>query len=125
MNNLILRPAALGDLPTLYEFEQGIVDAERPYDPTLKPDHINYYDLKDFIRSDQVEVIVATINDLIIGSGYAKIKAASEYLQFDEYAYVGFMFVRPAYRGQGVSQKILEYERYGYKRHMVEMRIGI
>ena len=145
-----VRPAKVEDLETLYEFEQGIITAERPYDPTLKPGHIHYYDLKALIESDQAHVLVACTDDAIIASGYAKIKEASDYLQFDTYAYLGFMFVRPAFRGQGTIRMIMEelslwakdqgltevrlevyddndaalkaYERFGMKRHMVEMR---
>jgi len=151
--NITTRSAVLEDLQVLYDFEQGIVTAERPYDPTLKDGHINYYDLKELIKSEQAEVVVALADDEVVASGYAKIKEAKAYLKFEKYAYVGFMFVKPDYRGQGVSQKILQalqawsisrgltemrlevygdnskalsaYERYGFKKHMVEMRVEI
>ncbi len=149
-NDILIRPARIEDLPILYEFEQGIVTAERPFDPTLKPDTIHYYDLQALIKSDQALVVIACDNDHIVASGYAKINQAEEYLKFDSYAYLGFMFVRPAYRGRGIIQMIMEdlsswtkeqglseirlevyddneaalkaYERFGMKRHMVEMR---
>jgi len=68
MENLLLRTAVLNDLPILYKFEQGIISAERPYDETLRPGHINYYDLKKMIESEESEVIVAEINQEVIGS---------------------------------------------------------
>ena len=42
-NMILTRKAILEDLPILYEFEQGIIAYERPYDVTLKSDPINYY----------------------------------------------------------------------------------
>lgn len=46
MNLIYIRKAQLSDLATLLEFEQGIITAERPYDPTLKEEKIHYYDIE-------------------------------------------------------------------------------
>ena len=43
--NAIIRQARHTDLDTLFRFEQGVITAERPFDPTLKKDPIHYYDL--------------------------------------------------------------------------------
>ncbi len=151
MTEIKFRPATLEDLPVLYDFEQGIVSAERPFDPTLKPGHINYYDLKELILADDAEVIVATFEDEIVGSGYAKIKKGEDFQNHDLYAYLGFMFVKPEHRGKGVVSNLIEvlkswansrnlteirlqvyednhpavraYEKAGFKKYMVEMRI--
>lgn len=153
MNDVKIRSAVLDDLPILYDFEQGIIAVERPWDPTLKEGHINYYDIRAMIESDASEVMVATVNDLIVGSGYVKIKKALPYLKFETYAFVGFMFVRSEYRGQGISHQIITslaawakannltelrlgvyddnssairaYEKSGMKKHFVEMRMTI
>jgi len=151
MTEIKFRPASLDDLPVLYDFEQGIVTAERPFDPTLKPGHINYYDLKELILADDAEVIVATANDDVIGSGYAKIKRGESFQSHELYAYLGFMYVKPKHRGKGVVSDLIEvlkswansrnlteirlevyednhpavraYEKVGFKKYMVEMRI--
>jgi len=153
MNKISLRPALLDDLPTLYAFEQGIIDAERPFDPTLKPDPINYYDLKVMIQIETTEVIVALVDNEIIGSGYVTIKEAEPFQKHDLYAYLGFMYVKPEFRGKGIIQKITDelklwaksknlseirlevydenlpavsaYEKSGFKKHMAEMRLEI
>ena len=153
MANIDFRSAVLEDLPVLYEFEQGVIHAERPFDPTLKTGHINYYDIKAMIESDDTEVLVALVNDELVASAYVKIKKAKPYLKFDYYAYVGFMFVTPEYRGKGISQKVIDeliswaksrglneirldvyddnlnavraYEKRGFKKHLVEMRMEI
>jgi GNAT superfamily N-acetyltransferase len=153
MSNTTFRPAVLADLPILYEFEQGIVHAERPFDPTLKAGHINYYDLKELVESNGSQVIVAICEDEIVGSAYVLIQKAKPYLSHEYFAYVGFMFVKAAYRGKGISQQIIDelkswarsknltemrldvydentpavkaYEKVGFKKHLVEMRLEI
>ncbi|WP_456460449.1 GNAT family N-acetyltransferase [Reichenbachiella sp.] len=153
MNNITIRPATLEDLPILYEFEQGIIQAERPFDPTLKSGHINYYDLKALTESDQAEVLVAEVAGEVVASGYAHIKDGKDFQSHDQFAYLGFMFVKPDHRGQGIITQILNelkswsqsrgineirlevyndndpavraYEKAGFKKHLVEMRMSI
>lgn len=151
---MLIRKATIEDLPVLLQFEQGIITAERPFDSTLKPDPISYYDLKAFITSTDVQVLVAEIDGEIAGSGYARIKKNPDaYYDFEKYAYLGFMYVLPAYRGMGVNQAIIEelkkwiveqglteirlevyndnigaikaYEKAGFKKRMIEMRIRL
>jgi len=153
MSNIIIRSATVEDLPILYDFEQGIITAERPFDPTLQDGHINYYDIKTMIESNEDEVTVAIVDQKIVGSAYGKILPAKHYLKHSHYAYLAFMFVDPNYRGMGVNKKIVEklvrwakskdinevrldvysdnapalraYEKAGFDRHLVNMRMGI
>ena len=153
MKEIHFRTADLDDLPILYNFEQGIIQAERPYDETLKSGHINYYDIKAMIESTETEVIVAIFKKEIIGSAYVSIKQAKPYLKHTYFAYLGFMYVKPKYRGKGVNKRIIEeiknwtrtkdvselrldvykdnhsairaYEKTGFKRHLINMRIKI
>ena len=74
MDQMIIRKANVHDLDTLREFEQGVIEAERPFDATLKEGHIHYYDLEELIDADYIEMLVAEINGVIIGSGYARIE---------------------------------------------------
>ena len=53
MENITIRPAQLGDLKVLLRFEQGIIEAERPYDKTIKPDPVSYYDLREMMSSQE------------------------------------------------------------------------
>src|SRR5687767_8337366 len=103
-----IRPANTEDLPTLFEFEQGVIEAERPFDPTLKQDPIHYYDLQAMIDSDDVQLLVAEIDGLLVGSGYARIEKSKIHYKHPHYAYLGFMYVRPHYRGKGINKKIIE-----------------
>lgn len=108
MKNLQIRPAQLSDLDTLLAFEQGIITAERPFDDTLKPGEIHYYDLAELIKRTDAEVLVAVAGEEIVGSGYAKVTPSTGYREHDVHAYLGFMFVKPAFRGQGVNQLVLD-----------------
>ena len=104
-----LRHATEGDLPALLEFEQGVVTAERPYNPTLIEGEIHYYNLNSLINSENAALIVAEDEENIIASGYALIKnTEKDYYNFDRYAYLGFMYVKPEYRGKGVNKLILD-----------------
>lgn len=151
MNDFIVRTARLEDLEVLLEFEQGIIKAERPMDPTLAADPISYYDISELIHSDDAEVIVVEHDSEVIASGYAKIKKAPDYLDHKSYSYLGFMYTRPDFRGKGVNKLIVDelrkwsiskglkeirltvyddniaafkaYEKVGFKKHLIEMRL--
>jgi GNAT superfamily N-acetyltransferase len=151
MEPIIIRKATQNDLATLLDFEQNIVKTERPFDKTLKDGHIHYYDLAQMITAENVEVVVAEVNNEIVGSGYARIEDSKIYLKHSKHGYLGFMYVVPEHRGKGVNQKIIEelkqwcaardvfelrlevyndnlpaikaYEKVGFAKHMVEMRL--
>lgn len=150
---ITIRKATLSDLASLREFEQGIITAERPFDATLKAEKINYYDIEKMILSDSIEVLVAEKNGVLLGSGYARIETAQPYLNHEKYAYLGFMFTIQTQRGKGINAKIIAelknwcrskgilelrldvyndnpsairaYEKVGFKKHLINMRIGL
>lgn len=124
---MITREATEQDLKILLEFEQGIVTAERPFNSTLIEGEIHYYDLKHLIQSQDATVIVAEENNEIIASGYALIKKAEkDYYQFKEYAYLGFMYVKPEYRGKGINKVITDELIFWSKsRGMNEVRLDV
>lgn len=152
-DKIIIRKASLDDLENLLRFEQGLINAERPFDPTLKKGEISYYDIERLITASDVELVVAEINNELIGCGYSRIENSEAYLQHSQHAYVGFIYVVPEQRGKGVSNKILDalkiwsagqgltemrlevydgnlgavraYEKAGFQRHMLEMRVSI
>lgn len=153
MSQINIRKARLEDLSILLKFEQGIISAERPFDPTLKEDPVSYYDIEKMITAIDVEVVVAAIESEIVGSGYARIETAKTYLKHDNYAYLGFMYTDPKHRGKGVNAKIIEalkewcrshkiielrldvyndnpsairaYEKVGFKKHLLNMRVQL
>lgn len=153
MQEIIIRKATLADLPVLLDFEQGVIAAERPFDPTLKEGVIHYYDITAMITAPHIELLVAETEGQLIGSGYARIENAKPYLVFTQYAYLGFMYVAPAWRGKGVNRLIINglktwaqsqgitemrlevystnepavkaYEKAGFQKLLVEMRLPI
>jgi len=51
--------------------------------------------------------MVVESNNEIIGSGYAQIRSAKPYEKHEVFGYLGFMFVSPEFRGQGISGLLL------------------
>ena len=153
MKNLIIRKALLTDFPTLLLFEQGVINAERPFDPTLKTEQTTYYDLHQMITAPHIELLVAEIDGRLVGSRYARIETSKPYLQHKQHAYLGFMYVEPKYRGRGINKAIMDalegwaiqqgitemhlevydentaaikaYEKCGFSKYMLQMRKGL
>jgi len=153
MNETKIRKALLSDLGQLLAFEQDLIKTERPFDPTLKPDPINYYDLKSLLTSPLAEVVVAETDNKIIASGYVRIDRSKPFLKHSTHAYLGFMYVVPEYRGQGINKQIIDalknwatnqnitefslevyydnisaikaYEKIGFTRYILEMRYNL
>ncbi|GAA4277221.1 GNAT family N-acetyltransferase [Aquimarina mytili] len=152
--SIIIRTATPEDLDILLDFEQKIIEAERPMDPTLIQDQkISYYSIKDYISDNYTEVVVAEIEGEIVGSGYGQIKDRKDYFKQKQLGYIGFMYVKEAHRGKGLSQNIIQYlydwfahhgleeirltvyddnprairayEKVGFKKHLIEMRINL
>ncbi len=106
--DITIRTAVLQDLDTLKSFEQEVIAFERPFAPNLKPDPINYYDLKDLMQRPDAEVVVATVGNQIVGSGYYRVLDSKPYKNPPTLAYLGFMYVVPEFRGNGINGKIIE-----------------
>jgi len=148
-----VRKATLDDMPVLLKYEQGIIKAERPMDPTIKDGAIHYYYIPDFIQNNDSELLVVEFNTKIVASGYATIKSDRAYLKHAKQGYLGFMYVDEQHRGKGVIKLIIEgllkwckqkniheirldvydenipaiqaYEKAGFKKHLINMRMNI
>lgn len=148
-----IRPARTEDLATLLQFEQGVVEAERPLDPCIKTSGVEYYDIQELIDDPECLLLVAEVDKKLVASGYGRIKPAKSYLKHTAYLYLGFMYVDPDYRGQGINQSIIQglmtwgkeqgihecrlevyqdnasairaYAKLGFTPHMLEMRLEV
>lgn len=153
MEDIKLREASLNDKPILLEFEQQVLLAERPYNPAIKPAGAFYYDMDDLLTSKNTHLLVAETKERVVGSGYAQIRSSKQSLVHEAHSYVGFMYVVPEYRGQGVNKRILErlvqwstdqgisdfyldvysenqaairaYQKAGFVHSMIEMKLNV
>ncbi|SHH10554.1 GNAT family N-acetyltransferase [Flagellimonas flava] len=149
--NFIVRDATMEDLPLLLDFEQELIKAERPFDVTIREDPVSYYDIKQMIGDVDAKVIVVESDGQLVSSGYALKKRARHYLDHEYFAYLGFMYTVPSFRGKGLNALIVgelkiwaqamglneirltvyednqpairAYEKVGFKKHIVEMRV--
>ena len=124
--DIVVRSAQENELSSLLVFEKGIIQAERPYDKTLKEGDIHYYNLLELIKSSEAEVVVAEINNVLVGSGFAEIRKAKSYLNHSNFAYLGFMYVDPAFRGNGINQLILDaLKNWSISKGIKELRLEV
>ncbi|NOW95348.1 GNAT family N-acetyltransferase [Mucilaginibacter sp. SG564] len=153
MEQINIRKAELKDMDVLFEFKQALVESERPFDPTLKPGPLYYYNIPDLIEATDALLVVAEIDSIVIGCGYARIVDSKPYLRHQQHAHLGFMYVMPGHRGKGVNKLIIDalkqwsqqqgiteirlevyavntaalkaYEKVGFVPHMLTMRLGL
>ena len=126
MDEAIVRTATLKDLEILLSFEQGVIEAERPFDVTLKTANIRYYDVKEMITASHIELAVAELNNIVVASGYARIEKSKPYLQHEKHAYLGFMYVEPEHRGKSINKKIIEFlEVWSQAQGIFELRLDV
>src|SRR4051812_28666744 len=126
MEPITIRKATPGDINILLQFEQDLINTERAFDPTLKPADTTYYNLPEMITALHIEMIVAECNAVIIGCGYARIETARPYLQHHQYAYLGFMYTIPAYRGKGINKMIIDtLKNWSAARGITELRLEV
>jgi GNAT superfamily N-acetyltransferase len=146
-----LREAQQADLPVLRALEQALVRDERPFDPTIRPDPVYYHDLPALLADPESRVLLAEADGKVVACGFGTRRQPRHYLDHDAYAYLGLMYTLPEYRGQGINGRIIAdlkrwavsrglteirltvyydnepalraYEKAGFKRHLVEMRL--
>jgi len=155
MSNNILnfREAKTSDIPKLLELEQCVVEAERPFNASIKSEGAFYYDLEQLIACDNALLLVIEIGNEIAATGYAQIRNSKPSLAHEQHSYLGFMYVSPQFRGQGINSILIEkliewsklkgvntlyldvysenqsaikaYEKVGFKSSLVEMKLTL
>ena len=125
-NPISIRTANLGDLKTLLDFEQGVVTAEKPLDPFLADGDLNYYNIPELITAKHVHFIVAVSNEEIIACGYIRIDNSKVYQKNPQHGYIGFMFVKPSFRGQRISTIIVDnLKNWAKEKNLKELRLDV
>ena len=126
MTIISIRTANLNDLETLLEFEQGVIKAERPMDSFLKEGTLSYYNITELITAKNSHLIVAVTNKELVGSGYLKIEDSNHYHKNPKHGYIGFIFVKPTFRGQRISNLILKsLKKWGEEKGLKELRLDV
>ncbi len=106
-NPLKVREATHADLPQLLELEQRLLEYERPFNAALKLENAHYYDLPFLIEDDESLLIVVETDGEIIGTGYVQLRVSKSSRVHPTHGYLGFMYVSPAHRGQGINQTVM------------------
>ncbi len=101
------RTATVEDLAALRSFEQGVIRAERPYNSSIRPDPVSYYDIAELIQGEDSVVMVADVDGRIVASGYGLIRDSRPYFDHKVHTYLGFMYVIPDFRGLGINKEII------------------
>lgn len=126
MAEISIRRAEASDLEALQCFEQGIIEAERPFDPTIKKERVTYYDLGVLINSPEAFVAIAEADGAPVGCGFARRAASRLFTEPAFHAYVGLMFVEPQWRGRGVNARILaRLKEWARENGLTEMRLEV
>jgi GNAT superfamily N-acetyltransferase len=124
--NMTTRPATTADLPKLGQFLQMLVDAERPFNPTLKEGEVIYYDIEALIADEQTHVLVIEVEGEVIASGYAQVRTAKAYERHEQFGFLGFMFVSPKFRGKGVNALLLnDLKQWILSKGITELRLEV
>ena len=127
MDQIAIRSAKLSDMDRLLDLERALIDAERPFDETIRDgDDVRYYDLEALINSPDAELLVAELDSEILGTGYARLEVSEPYLRHDKHSYLGFMYVVPEHRGKGINKKIIEaLEAWSLSKGVTEMQLEV
>ena len=121
-----IRQVKQEEISFLLKFEQELVEFERPFDSTLKDGKISYYDISSKINSKDSCVLVAEVNDEIVGSGFLDIVKAKPFLKHNYFGSLGFFYVRKEWRGRGINKAILkELVKWAKKRNIYEIRLHV
>jgi ribosomal protein S18 acetylase RimI-like enzyme len=151
LDGLVLREALNDDYDSLRKLEQKVVDAERPYNASLKKNNVHYYDIEKLIVEQNSRLIVADMADVIIATGYVQLRQSKSSLEHERHGYLGFMYVAEEYRGLGLNKMILQdlvhwgqqqgvtdfyldvyaennsavraYEKFGFQSSLLEMKL--
>ena len=124
--DMTIRQAGTLDVPALRRFEQGIIEAERAFDPTIRDGPILYYDIEGMLAADNVHFVVAQSGAATVGCGYARIEPAQHFLRHAVHGYLGGMYVDPAHRGHSVNRLIIAaLGDWCRSRHVAELRLEV
>ena len=101
------RLATTSDLPTLNQFQCGLIQAEADYIPRRQKQRYRYYDLALLLEDPDTRIVVAECDGGLVGSGYVQKRPSKAYLEHAYHGYIGFIYTLPERRGQGIATAVL------------------
>ncbi|HKM16358.1 MAG TPA: GNAT family N-acetyltransferase [Marinospirillum sp.] len=153
LDGLIVREARGDDYRSLIALEQKVIDAERPYNTSLKEKDAYYYDIEKLISDCNSRLVVGEVSGGIVATGYVQVRHSKPALDHDNHGYLGFMYVAEEYRGLGLNKVILQdlvgwgrqrgvtdfyldvyaennsavraYEKFGFRGSLLEMKLNL
>lgn len=153
IDELSVREARTDDYLALLALEQKVIDAERPYNASLKTEDAHYYDIKKLIADRDSRLVVGEISGEIVATGYVQVRHSKPALDHDNHGYLGFMYVAEEYRGFGLNKVIMQeliawgqqrgvtdfyldvyaenssavraYEKFGFQGSLLEMKLNL
>lgn len=151
LDGLVVREARSDDHDSLAALEQKVIDAERPYNVSLKEKDAYYYDIEKLVSDQNSRLVVGEISGDVIATGYVQVRQSKPALDHDSHGYLGFMYVAEEYRGLGLNKVILRdlvswgrlqgvtdfyldvyaenssavraYEKFGFRASLMEMKL--
>lgn len=106
---MIIREAKPEDISALLVLEQSVIEAEKPFNSSIKAEKTHYYDLDNLISSKDAYLVVVEDSSDIVATGYAQIRDSKTALNHDKHSYLGFMFVAPGHRGKAINQQVMSH----------------
>jgi GNAT superfamily N-acetyltransferase len=150
---MIFRQANVNDLPILLEYEQALLDAERPFDDAIREEECFYYDLPALIEDENTCLMVIDNEGQVIGCGYGQIRPSKPAYIHSYNCYLNFMYVDSNHRGKGLVVRLIEeigawskskgvtdfyldvyadnpaairaYEKLGFSPNLIEMKMSL
>lgn len=98
----MIRAAKSADLDILCDFQQELVDAERPFDPTIKEGKVIYYDIAEYRGQGVNSKVMETLKAWSLSHGVTEIRLE-------------------VYAQNNAALKA--YLKSGFKPHVMEMRM--
>lgn len=108
LDGSIIREARDGDYSALVALKQKVIEAERPYNASLKKEGAYYYDIEKLISDHDSRLVVGEISGAIVATGYVQVRRSKPALDHDSHGYLGFMYVKEEYRGLGLNKVIFQ-----------------
>lgn len=153
VDGLMLREATVDDFSALAALEQKVIEAERPYNSSLKERDAFYYDIENLISDPDSRLVVGEISGDIVATGYVQVRHSKPAVDHDKHGYLGFMYVAEQHRGLGLNKAILQdlvawgqqqgvadfyldvyvennsavraYEKFGFRGSLLEMKLNL